>query len=94
MPEKESPVAIVPVSEDMNEEALKIAQNLRLAGFRVEQGYSGNIKKRMIKADKMMAKAAVIVGSDEIAQGKAVIKNLKDGQQKIVNIDRLAEELK
>ncbi|MBO7555886.1 MAG: histidine--tRNA ligase [Alphaproteobacteria bacterium] len=94
IPEKESPVAVVPVSDDMNEEALKIAQNLRLAGFRVEQGYSGNIKKRMIKADKMMAKAAVIVGPDEFAQGKVVIKNLKDGQQKVVNIDSLAEELK
>ena len=25
-----------------------------MSGFRVEQGYAGNIKKRMIKADKMI----------------------------------------
>lgn len=87
------PIAVVPVSEDVSEQAMKIAQTLRLAGFRAEQGYSGNLKKRMMKADKMDAKAVVIVGPDELQKGEVVVKKLDDGQQVSVNIEKLAEEL-
>lgn len=91
--ERQRPIAVVPVCEDVNDEAMRIANNLRLAGFRVEQGYSGNMKKRMMKADKMMAKAVVIVGPDELQKGEVVLKKLDDGQQKSVAIDRLVKEL-
>ena len=91
--ERQRPVAVVPVGEDVNNEALKITQTLRLAGFRAEQGYSGNLKKRMMKADKMQAKAVVIVGSDELQRGEVVVKRLDDGQQKNVAVDKLVEEL-
>ena len=91
--ERQRLIAVVPVSEDINNEAMKIAQTLRLAGFRAEQGYSGNLKKRMIKADKMLAKAVVIVGPDELQKGEVVVKRLDDGQQKNVAIDKLVEEL-
>ncbi|MBP5398842.1 MAG: histidine--tRNA ligase [Alphaproteobacteria bacterium] len=91
--ERQRPVAVVPVGEDVNDEAMKIAYNLRLAGFRVEQGYSGNIKKRMMKADKMMAKAVVIVGPDELQKGEVMLKKLDDGQQRSVAIDSLVKEL-
>lgn len=87
------PIVVVPVSEDVSEQAMKIAQTLRLAGFRAEQGYSGNLKKRMMKADKMDAKAVVIVGPDELQKGEVVVKKLDDGQQVSVNIEKLAEEL-
>ena len=87
------PIVVVPVCDDVDEQAIKIAQDIRMAGFRAEQGYSGNMKKRMMKADKMMAKAVVIVGPDELAKGEVVLKKLDDGQQKSVAIDKLVEEL-
>lgn len=87
------PIAVIPVGDDMAETALKIAYDLRKAGFRVEHGYSGNIKKRMIKANKVNAYKAVIIGSDEFAGGNVTIKDLDSGEQKIVAINNLLKEI-
>ncbi len=87
------PIAVIPVGDDMAETALKIAYDLRKAGFRVEHGYSGNIKKRMIKANKANAFKAVIIGSDEFAGGNVTIKDLDSGEQKIVAITNLLKEI-
>nr|QIM10372.1 histidine--tRNA ligase [uncultured Alphaproteobacteria bacterium] len=88
------PIAVIPVSEDVNDAAVEIAQRLRLADYRVEQGYSGNMKKRMIKANKVNARAAVIIGPDELAEGKLVVKNLDNGEQKTVAVENVIEEVK
>ncbi|MBO5442210.1 MAG: histidine--tRNA ligase [Alphaproteobacteria bacterium] len=87
------PIAVIPVGEDVNEEAVKIAYQLRRAGFRVEQGYSGNLKKRMIKANKANAVKAVIIGSEELAQKVVTVKDLDSGEQKTVALDKIVEEL-
>ncbi|MBR6356160.1 MAG: histidine--tRNA ligase [Alphaproteobacteria bacterium] len=87
------PVAVIPVGDDTYEAALKIAHDLRLAGFAVEQSYSGNMKKRMIKANKANALKAVIIGSDELADGTATIKDLDSGEQKTVALANLIKEL-
>lgn len=88
------PVAVIPVNDEVNEAAMEIAQKIRLAGMRVEQGYSGNMKKRMIKANKVNSRVAVIIGPDELAEGKAAVKNLDSGEQKIVNVENIVEEVK
>ena len=88
------PVAVIPVNDEVNEAAMEIAQKIRLAGMRVEQGYSGNMKKRMIKANKVNSRVAIIIGPDELAEGKAAVKNLDSGEQKIVNVENIVEEVK
>lgn len=88
------PVAVIPVGEDTADAALKIAYDLRLAGFAVEQSYGGNMKKRMIKANKANAYKAVIIGSDELAAQTATVKDLDSGEQKTVALANLIEELK
>lgn len=92
--EQPRPAVVIPVCDEVNEAATEIAQKLRLAGMRVEQGYSGNMKKRMIKANKINAAFAVIVGPDELAKGEVVIKNLDSGEQKNAAVDNLIEEVK
>jgi histidyl-tRNA synthetase len=92
--ETERPIAVIPVCDDVNVNAAEIAQKLRLSGLKVEQGYSGNMKKRMVRANKINARAAVIVGPDELAKGEVVVKNLDNGEQKNVSLNDLAEELK
>lgn len=92
--EQPRPVAVIPVGEEVNDAAVEIAQKLRLAGLHVEQGYSGNIKKRMIKANKANARAAIIVGPDELAEGKVIVKNLDNGEQKTVAVENVPEEVK
>lgn len=87
------PIAVIPVGDDTFDAALKIAYKLRCAGFSVEQSYSGNMKKRMIKANKVNACKAVIIGSEELAQQSVTVKDLDSGEQKIVALANLAEEL-
>ena len=87
------PVAVIEVGEDVKDTALKVAFDLRKAGFKVEHSYSGNLKKRMIKANKANAYKAVILGSDELSQGKVTVKNLDEGSQILVDIDNLVKEI-
>lgn len=91
-PEQPRPVAVIPVGEDANDAAIEIAYRLRRAGFVVEHAYSGNLKKRMMKADKAHAFKAVILGSDELEKGEVTVKNLDSGEQKNVAIDNLIGE--
>ena len=88
------PIAVIPVGEDTNAEAVKIAYTLRRAGYRVEHSYSGNLKKRMMKANKANAYKAVIIGSDELAANQVTLKDLDSGEQKTVALSNLLEEVK
>ncbi len=88
------PVAVIPVGDDTNTKAVEIAYLLRKAGYRVEQSYSGNLKKRMMKANKANAYKAVIIGSDELAKNEVTIKDLDSGEQKNVAINHIVEEIK
>ena len=87
------PIAVIPVGDDTNDKAMEVAYKLRLAGFSVEQSYSGNMKKRMIKANKVNAVKAVILGSDEVANNVATVKDLDSGEQKTVALTDLIKEL-
>ncbi len=87
------PVAVIPMGEDAEDKALEISNQLRRAGFRVEQSYSGNMKKRMTKAVKANAFKAVIIGSDELAKGEASVKDLDSSEQKNVKFANIVEEI-
>ncbi len=73
------PVALIPIGAEGETLALKLAQELRRAGFAVELAYSGNLKKRLQRAVKANARAAVILGEDELKRGVAAIRDL-DGE--------------
>ena len=47
----------------------------------------------MIKANKANAFKAVIIGSDEFADGNVTIKDLDSGEQKVVAINNLLKEI-
>lgn len=87
------PVAVIPVGDDVADEAIKTAYLLRKAGLRVEHAYAGNLKKRMMKANKVNAFKAVIIGSEELANGTVTVKDLDSGQQDLVKIDNLVKEI-
>lgn len=81
-------IALIPADDKGEDESLKIAHELRLAGRRVEIFYSGNVGKKMKKADNAGAAWALIVGSREVESGEMSVKNLKTGEQK--NVARAA----
>ena len=87
------PIAVVPIGETAGIEALKLTESLRRAGFAVDIGFSGNIKKRMARADKIKAAAAVILGDDELAKGVATVRDLTSGIQEQVPLPQLQDRL-
>lgn len=84
IPALTKPVAIVPLGEEAEREALKLTQELRESGISTDLGYGGNMGKRMKRADKIGAQCALIMGSDELAKGIVQIKWLQTGQQQEV----------
>jgi histidyl-tRNA synthetase len=87
------PIAVIPVGEAASAAALKLTEELRRAGYAVDLGFSGNIKKRMARADKMKAVAAVIIGDDELAKSVATLRDLQSGTQEQVPLTQLRDRL-
>jgi histidyl-tRNA synthetase len=88
------PVAIAPLGPAAETKALGIARELRRHGITVEQEYRGNMKRRMQRANKLNARAAIIIGDDELARGVAQLKDLDSGEQREIALDQLAAALK
>jgi histidyl-tRNA synthetase len=88
------PVVIAPLGAAAEARALGIARALRRAGIAVEQDYRGNMKRRMQRANKLNARAAIILGDHELAKGIAQVKDLDSGEQREVALDKLGEALK
>jgi histidyl-tRNA synthetase len=86
-------ISVVPVGSTADAPATAIAERLRRAGYAVDLGYGGNLGKRMKRADKLAAAAAVILGEDELAKGVASLRDLDSGQQTAVPLAELEERL-
>ena len=85
------PIAVIPMGE--GDEALLVAHKLRQAGYAIEMGYSGNMKKRLVRANKANARAAVILGEDELSRQAATVRDLDSGEQEEVPLSELEVRL-
>ena len=85
------PITVIPMGDALR--AMAVAERLRRAGMTVDLGYSGNMKKRMARADKVNARFAVILGEDEAARGAVTIRDLDGGLQDEVPLASLEEHL-
>jgi histidyl-tRNA synthetase len=86
-------VAVIPIGEKGEAAAPGIARDLRRAGFHVDLGYSGNVGRRMKRANKINARVAVLVGEDELARKAVTLRDLDGGHQEEVPLTDLAERL-
>jgi histidyl-tRNA synthetase len=81
-------------------EALRITSALRAAGLRADRAYEQrSMKSQMKAADRSGAGVAVIVGTDELASGTAVVRPLRGhaadpGQQSTVPRDELLTHIR
>ncbi len=92
-PAAQAAVAVVPVGDAAEAAALGVLQSLRAAGVRAEMAYRGNLRRRMERANRIGARAAVILGPDDIAAGVAQVKNLATGEQEAVKLAEIAARL-
>ncbi len=77
------PVAIIPMGAESEGRAIGILNLLRGQNIAAEIGYSGNVKKRLERANKSGAAFAVLVGED------VKLKNLASGEQADVAAEAL-----
>src|SRR5882757_7788753 len=93
-PAQARPIALVPLGEAAERAALKLGEALRDAGLVVELTYSGNLQRRMRRADRIGARAAVLIGDNELAQNAATLRDLDSGAQELVPLGDLPARLK
>ena len=67
---------------------------LRSDGYAVDLGYSGNLARRMRRANRINARAAVLIGEDEIARNVVALRDLDSGEQVEVSMDPSSDELR
>ncbi len=92
-PESPPPVAVIPVSTAVEAAAIDILRRLRAAGIRAEMEYHGNLRRRMERANRIGARAAVIIGEDELARAAVQLKDLASGTQDEVPVMELVGRL-
>jgi histidyl-tRNA synthetase len=83
-------VYIAPLGQGMNNEAARLARELRGHNIVVELGDAAfRLKKSLETASKLGAKYALIAGENELSTGVFALKNLATGEQKSVARDQL-----
>lgn len=74
-------VTVIPIGEGELADCQTIANQLRAEGLVVDFGFTGNVKKRMQRANAAKAHLAVLLGADEKARKALTLKNLHTGDQ-------------
>ena len=87
------PVAVIPVSEAQEAAALALIRTLRASGVVAEIAYKGNLKRRMERANKLSARAALILGETEVADGVVQLRDLDAGTQESVAVAEAVRRL-
>ena len=87
------PIALIPVGPNAEAETLVLADRLRRAGLAIELGYRGNLRRRLSRADRLNARAAVILGEDELARDTATVRDFDSGTQEEIPLAALADRL-
>ena len=82
---------VLPMTQDLGA-AVALAEKLRSAGLRV-QLYSEQkkFKQKMAYANKLGVPFAVLLGEDEIAQGKCSVKDMASGEQRLLTPGEAAQ---
>jgi histidyl-tRNA synthetase len=92
-PEAPRPIAVIPIGESTTLPALQLAEELRAAGQHVEFGFRGKVGQRLKRAAQQNARYAVLLGEDELAAGKVVLRDLDRSEQRSVDRAGLASLL-
>ncbi len=88
------PIAVVPIGEAAEGEALALAEMLRNHGWAVDLGYSGNVARRMRRANNVNARVALLIGEEEVARNVVALRDLDSGEQTEVSMDPSLSELR
>ena len=92
-PKSRRPIAIIPLGIAAEHRSFGIAEILRGSGLCVDIGFSGNLGRRMKRANKINASAAVLIGEDELTKRVATVRDMDGGGQNEIPWSELVEWL-
>ena len=93
LPSAPADALVLPMTEDPAP-AIALSQALRSAGIRVQlYAEKKKFKQKMSYADKLAVPYAVLLGEDEIAQGKCSVKNMVTGEQVTLTPEEAAKHI-
>ena len=87
-------VVLIGVTEEFNFLLLPLMQQLINEAFRVEIFYTGNISKKLKRANKIKAPFAIILGEEEVKMKVLKLKNLVTGLEENMSIDKAIKIIK
>ena len=85
---------IAPMGSQAERHCVGLASELRRTGFSLELGPAAKLKRSLELANKLGARFAILVGDNELASGKYLLKNMQTGEQTDVHQQELRERLK
>ena len=89
------PVIICVFDKDKIREYINILNKLRATNISSEiYPGEGKLKKQMEYANKLGSPAVILYGDNEIRSGKVTLKNLETGNESLIKIEELANEIK
>ncbi|MBE0512084.1 histidine--tRNA ligase [Candidatus Bathyarchaeota archaeon] len=87
-------VVVIPVDEEYVAKAMELSSILRNAELSVEvEVMRRAVSKALSDADRRAVAYAVIVGPEELKEGKVVLRDMKKREQRVVEIKNLCEEI-
>jgi len=85
---------VVAMGEKAGDAGVKLTNDLRLAGFKVQSDYfDKKMKAQMKLADRYNAKFSIIIGDSELENGQYVVKDMKTYDQENVEFDNIIKYL-
>lgn len=86
---------VVTMGEDADRYAVKLINDLRRNGIRVDKDYlNRKIKGQMKQADRLNAKYTVVIGDQELENNEIGVKNMISGETENVQLDELINYFK
>lgn len=90
---KQKRISVLYINEDMQKVAISIASLLRLNNISTDIDLSGkNLKKQIEQASE--SKYCIIVAPKELEQSKVVLRNMQDGTESQIEIEKLTDDPK
>lgn len=91
-PQKQIQLYVGILGKEAKAKAYKLVNEVRSKGVVVETDYMDrSVKAQMKYANKLQAKYTVIIGSQELLDNRANVKNMETGEQTELDLDKIAE---
>ena len=88
-------VYVANVSSDQRADVFSVSRELRAAGVRTEADYQGrSLKAQFKQADKLGASLMVIIGADELAEGKVKLRDMRSHDEVLVALHAVVDEVR